>query len=76
MSKKFWAENRVTGARWKPEKGKKQYSMMYDSGYLAVVTEDFYQYVAPLDAKEWRVVKAPNARDNRSDAEFNRLQGE
>ena len=50
--------------------------MMYDSGYLAVVTEDFYQYVAPLDAKEWRVVKAPNARDNRSDAEFNRLQGE
>lgn len=60
MSKKFWAENRVTGSLWKPEKGKKQYLMMYDSGYLAVVTEDFYQYVAALDAKEWRVVKAPN----------------
>ena len=61
MSKKFWAENRVTGARWEPEKGKKQYLVMYDSGYLAVVTEDFYQYVTALDTNEWRVVKAPNA---------------
>lgn len=61
MSKKFWAENRVTGARWEPERGNKQYLVMYDSGYLAVVTEDFYQHVTPLDVKEWRAVKAPNA---------------
>ena len=56
MSKKFWAENRITGERWRPEKGTKQYLVMYDSGYLAVVTEDFYQYVMPLDPTEWRCV--------------------
>ena len=58
MSKKFWAVNRTTGVRWKPEidrPGIHQYLMMYDSGYLAVVTEDFYTYITPLNAKEWEV---------------------
>ena len=56
MSKKFWAENRVTGEKWKPQPGKVQYPVMYDSGYLAVVSEDFYQYIQPLDCKTWRLV--------------------
>lgn len=58
MSRKFWAINRATGERWKPEiksSGVHQYLVMYDSGYLAVVTEDFYTYITPLDAKEWEV---------------------
>lgn len=54
MSKKFHAVNRKTGERWRPEKGKKQYLVMYDSGYLAKVTQDFYTYIEPLDTKEWR----------------------
>jgi len=57
MSKKFWAENRLTGEKWKPEKGKKQYLVMYDSGYIAIITEDFYTYISPLDIKIWRVIK-------------------
>ncbi len=55
MSKKFYAEDRVTGQRWEPERGKKQYLVMYDSGYLAVVTEDYYTYIKPLDPKKWAV---------------------
>ena len=54
MSKKFWAENRDTGERWKPTPGKKQYLIMYDSGYLAQVTEDYYQYILPLNIKVWK----------------------
>lgn len=59
MSKKFHAEHRITGEIWKPNtrNSGKQYLMMYDSGYLAVVTEDFYTYISPLDPKEWKVVK-------------------
>lgn len=57
MSKKFWAENRETGERWKPDPALKQYLVMYDSGYLAVVTEDFYQTVLPLSLTTWKVVK-------------------
>lgn len=56
MSKKFYAVDRVTGERWKPNKGQKQYLVMYDSGYLAVVTEDFYMHISPLDTKKWRKV--------------------
>lgn len=66
MSKKFWAENLATGERWKPENGKKQYLMMYDSGALAVVTEDFYQHVAPLDTKTWKCVLRDDARQRAS----------
>lgn len=58
MSRKFYAINRETGKRWYPDhtKDRNQYLMMYDSGYLAVVTEDFYQYISPLDHKEWKVI--------------------
>lgn len=57
MSKKFYAEHRVTGERWKPENGKRQYLVMYDSGYLAVITEDFYTYIQPLDVATWEKVE-------------------
>ncbi len=58
MSKKFKAINRLTGEDWKPKKivTGKQYLVLYDSGYAAVVTEDFYTYIEPLDTKEWRVI--------------------
>ena len=58
MSKKFWAVSRTTGEKWKPNRNDvsvRQYLVMYDSGYLAVVSEDFYTYITPLDAKEWEV---------------------
>lgn len=54
MSKKFHAVNRKTGERWRPEKGKKQYLVMYDSGYLAKITEDFYTFIEPLDRGVWK----------------------
>lgn len=56
MSKKFYAVNKQTGERWKPQREQKQYLVMYDSGYLAVVTVDFYTYIEPLDTEEWDVV--------------------
>ena len=34
MSKKFYAVNRITKERWKPQNNVKEYLMMYDSGYL------------------------------------------
>lgn len=57
MSKKFHAEHRVTGERWKPESDKRQYLIMYDSGYLAVITEDYYTYIQPLDVATWKKVE-------------------
>lgn len=60
MSKKFYAENRITGDKWKPAKNTKQYLVMYDSGYLGVVTEDFYTYICPLSSKEWKIVVKEN----------------
>ena len=64
MSKQFWAINRVTGEKWKPDKGKKQFLVMYDSGYLAKVTEDFYTYMEPLDVHVWqRVIKGDRYDD-------------
>ena len=56
MSKKFKAVDRETGEVWKPSKNQKQYLVLYDSGYAAVVTEDFYSYIEPLDTKIWKVV--------------------
>ena len=55
MAKKFWAVNRETGERWAPTPGKKEYLVMYDSGYLAVVQEGFYQFISPLDSHTWKV---------------------
>lgn len=59
MSKKFYAVNRATGGRWKPCKkksGVRQFLMMYDTGRVAVVTQDFYTYIDPLDYSVWKVV--------------------
>lgn len=57
MSKKFYAVNRETGERWKPSGSyEKEFLVMYDSGYLAVVTVSFYTYISPLDTKLWQVV--------------------
>lgn len=58
MSKKFWAVHRETGEKWKPKSNSKQYLVMYDSGYLAVVTSCGYDgdFVTPLDHKLWRKV--------------------
>jgi hypothetical protein len=56
MSKKFHAVHRETGQKWKSQSDKHQYLVMFDSGYLAVVTEDFYTYIAPLDSTIWKLV--------------------
>lgn len=56
MSRKFHAEHRETGERWKSESSTRQYLVMYDSGFLAVVTEDYYTYINPLDNNVWRKV--------------------
>jgi hypothetical protein len=57
MSKKFYAVNRETKERWVPvnTNDTKQYLVMYDSGYLAVVTEIEWagNSVKPLDTKIW-----------------------
>lgn len=57
MAKKFWAVNRITEEKWKPER-KGEYLVMYDSGYLAeVFHSDFYgMWVKPLNPKIWKVV--------------------
>ncbi len=60
MSKVFHAINKETAEMWKPESNKKQWLMMYDSGYLAVVEQDFYTYVTPLDTKIWKTVVKDN----------------
>lgn len=59
MAKRFWAESRITGKKWEPDKSKTypQFLMMYDSGYLAVVTEGYYNtLVEPLNPTLWKVV--------------------
>lgn len=57
MSKKFYAVNRETGERWKPNKNKDaNYLVMYDSGYLAEVEQDFYAFIKPLSPKIWKTI--------------------
>lgn len=59
MSRKFYAVNRITGERWKPsvsDSKDKEYLVMYDSGYLAVVEEGFYSFITPLCPKTWKIV--------------------
>lgn len=59
MSRKFFAVHRETGERWTPDpRYSKQYLVMYDSGYLAVVTQHRYEgaTINPLDVKTWRKV--------------------
>ena len=65
MSKKFYAVNRETGERWKPDSNSMadhQYLVMYDSGYLAVVSEYNWEgsLIAPLDTKVWKKVVVEN----------------
>lgn len=33
---------------------------MYDSGYIAVVSEDYYTFIKPLDPKLWEKVEKLN----------------
>ncbi len=56
MSKKFHAVHRKTGERWKPSGNDNQFLVLYDSGYAAVVTEQFYTFITPLDPRVWKVV--------------------
>jgi hypothetical protein len=58
MSKRFYAVNRTTGEQWEPDNkfDRNQYLVMYTSGYAAVVTEDFYTSIEPLDRSIWEVV--------------------
>jgi hypothetical protein len=63
MSTKFYAKHRVTGEKWKPDPDSSydhEYLIMYDTGYLAVVKEEFYTYIQPLDPKEWELIIKPN----------------
>jgi len=59
MSRKFYAINRETGERWRPDpNAKKQFLVMYDSGYLAEVEfipRNGYN-ITPLDPKIWEKV--------------------
>ena len=57
MSKKFYAVNREDGERWKPDKRiRKNFLVMYDSGYLAEVSQDWDTYITPLDPRVWETV--------------------
>jgi len=54
MSTKFKVVHRVTG---KPYPLKlNEYFVMYDSGYPALVTNDYYHYINSIDMKEWKIV--------------------
>ena len=66
MSRLFYAVNRETGERWKPSSKidryyggpRKQYLMMYDSGYFAVVSDYGYagRSISDLCTKTWKIV--------------------
>lgn len=61
MSKHFTAVNRITGEQWKSTSG--SYLVMYDSGFLAEVVEDYYTFMKPLDTSVWKtIIKDPMQR--------------
>jgi hypothetical protein len=62
MSNKFYAVNRITGERWKPQYSKKQYLIMWDSGYLGVATDIDWEgtHIEPLDYSVWKPVFKKN----------------
>ena len=65
MATKFYAINRQTKERWKRNKRYKkgkQFLMMFDSGYLAVVSNNDWEgmSVIPLDPKIWKTVIKSN----------------
>jgi len=53
VSVKFYAVNRHTNERLLLPKG--SYLVLYDSGYGAVVTQDFYTSIRPLSS-EYKIV--------------------
>lgn len=63
MSKKFYAVHRETGERWVAP-NKDTFLMMYDSGFLAVVSDRGWDgwWIQPLDTKVWRVVNKMKPR--------------
>lgn len=61
MNKKWKVVNRQTGETWKPlSPNPKQWLMLYDSGYPAVVTDGggygSGYWITSLDPKIWKVV--------------------
>ena len=58
MSKKFRVVNRETNEPLKLNKN--QYIVLYDSGYSAIVTSDFYDTVITVDPKIYKVVWSEN----------------
>lgn len=60
MSKRWKVVNKQTGEPWMPDSSitQKQFLMLFDSGFPAVVTDygwDGY-HVLSLDPKQWKVV--------------------
>ena len=64
MSRKFYAVNRYTGERWKPRPECKEYLMLWDSGYPAVVQESGWDgvFITALDPKTWKLVMKPSVK--------------
>ncbi len=57
MGKIFKLVKRDTKEPFKPDKRyKRHYVVLYDSGYAAIVVEDFYTTITPADPKEWEIV--------------------
>lgn len=58
MTKKFYAVLREDeSVKWKPER-KGQYLMLWDTGFLAVVSDNGYYgvFMEKLDNKKWKLV--------------------
>ena len=64
VSTKFYAVNKESGERWRSSEHEKQFLVMYDSGYLGVVTKIPWNGsdIKPLDTKVWSVVIKDNIK--------------
>lgn len=63
MSKKWRVIEKETGLPWKSEeKDRHQFLVMYDSGYVAVVTDAGWDghYFDKLDMKKYKIVMKGN----------------
>ena len=58
MSKKWKAINKVTGEPWKPSSDRHQFLVMYDTGFVAVVTDAGWDghWFDPLDMTKYYIV--------------------
>lgn len=58
MSKKWKAINKVTGEPWKPSSDRHQFLVMYDTGFVAVVTDAGWDghWFEPLDMTKYYIV--------------------